>query len=410
MGSPLGLEPCYADAAKAYRQQMAGSFEATSLPAPANRAEPYWGKVATVLDEISHQIESAINKAEAAHQGAAADAGQRAMADVRPLIDSARVTAQGVQKQIGPAVGQMNNTFQSLPAPGQKLANGQDAIFDHPQKTWKDAPVVNLVFGDYDDKMSAYQATNQQAEQVMNAYQGRSQATIAQTPQFQSPPPPPGSNQPAPGTGMGNANSALAGSHGSGSSMHSGGGAAGAGSHLAGGAGGGSAHGWNPGGAAGTGAQGFGGGAAGAGAGDALGGAGSAGPGFAGDLGIAGAGAGVGGAAGMASRGGAGVGRGFGGAARGGASAGGAKGGPGAGGRAGVGAGGGNAAENAGAGARGANAAGGRGAMGGPMSGARGGQGQGGEEQEHTRPSWLIETDDVFGDGVPRVAPPVLGE
>lgn len=43
------------------------------------------------------------------------------------------------------------------------------------------------------------------------------------------------------------------------------------------------------------------------------------------------------------------------------------------------------------------------------MSGARG-RGQGDEEQEHSRPSWLIETEDVFGEAVPRVAPAVFGD
>lgn len=58
-------------------------------------------------------------------------------------------------------------------------------------------------------------------------------------------------------------------------------------------------------------------------------------------------------------------------------------------------------------------AAGARGAAGmpgmpvGPMGGARGGRGQ--EDEVHKRPSWLIETRDIFGD-IQKVVPPVIGE
>jgi hypothetical protein len=42
-----------------------------------------------------------------------------------------------------------------------------------------------------------------------------------------------------------------------------------------------------------------------------------------------------------------------------------------------------------------------------PMVG--GGQGRGEKDTEHRRPSYLIETEDIWGDGR-RVAPPVIGE
>ncbi|MEV5540174.1 hypothetical protein AB0L13_25315 [Saccharopolyspora shandongensis] len=79
-----------------------------------------------------------------------------------------------------------------------------------------------------------------------------------------------------------------------------------------------------------------------------------------------------------------------------------------AGGRAGVGGLGAGAGAGAagGAGARGAGA--GRGAMGG-MGGA-GQRGQGTEDQEHERPSWLEEQDDIWMNDMPKTAPPVLGE
>jgi hypothetical protein len=73
-------------------------------------------------------------------------------------------------------------------------------------------------------------------------------------------------------------------------------------------------------------------------------------------------------------------------------------------------AGGAGAAETAagGAGARGAAGSSGRGGMGGM---GHGGKGKGGEDEEHQRPSWLIEPDpdDVFGT-TERTAPPVIGE
>jgi hypothetical protein len=47
----------------------------------------------------------------------------------------------------------------------------------------------------------------------------------------------------------------------------------------------------------------------------------------------------------------------------------------------------------------------GRGGVGGPMGGARG---RGEDDEEHQRPDYLIETEDVFGDER-RVAPPVIG-
>ncbi|GLZ38387.1 hypothetical protein [Actinokineospora sp. NBRC 105648] len=119
--------------------------------------------------------------------------------------------------------------------------------------------------------------------------------------------------------------------------------------------------------------------------------------------------------------GGAGGGRGFGGGAGGGAGGGGMAGGAegvrggvgkpggiGAGGASGVGA---LAAEHAAAGGRGgAAAAGGRGAPGAGGMGAGGGRGQGGEDEEHQRPSYLVEADpdEVFGTDE-MTAPPVIG-
>ncbi|WP_093414986.1 PPE domain-containing protein [Saccharopolyspora flava] len=130
------------------------------------------------------------------------------------------------------------------------------------------------------------------------------------------------------------------------------------------------------------------------GAGGAAGGAG--GFGLAGGLG-AGAGAGMGAGGKAGGVGGAGGGAGARGA------------GMGAGGRAGaggLGAGAGAGAAGAGAGGRGAA---GRGGMGGMGAGA-GRRGEGSEDDEHERPSWLEEQDDVWMNDMPKTAPPVLGE
>ncbi|WP_242582260.1 hypothetical protein [Amycolatopsis sp. 195334CR] len=45
------------------------------------------------------------------------------------------------------------------------------------------------------------------------------------------------------------------------------------------------------------------------------------------------------------------------------------------------------------------------------MGGAHGARGQGGEDEEHTRPSWLVEADPdaLFGTDE-RTMPPVIGE
>ncbi|GAA2332766.1 hypothetical protein GCM10009854_05130 [Saccharopolyspora halophila] len=142
---------------------------------------------------------------------------------------------------------------------------------------------------------------------------------------------------------------------------------------------------------------------AGAGVPGAGAGTGAGAPGAGGGVGVAG-GLGAGGAAGAGRGAGAGGARGLGAGG-----AGGARGaGMGAGGRAsagGLGSGAGGA--GAGAGAAGRGGAGGRGMMG---PGAGRGQGQGGDEEEHERPSWLEEQDDVWMNDMPKTAPPVLGE
>lgn len=131
-------------------------------------------------------------------------------------------------------------------------------------------------------------------------------------------------------------------------------------------------------------------------------------PGAWGAGGGAGAGAGGAGGAGVGRAGGAAAGRagGFGGGA-GGAGAGAL----GPGGRAGVGApgGAGGGAGGAAAGAGAASATGRGGMMGAGMGAGAARGAQGGDDQEHDRPSWLEENDDVWLDDMPKTAPPVFG-
>ncbi|GAA4841793.1 hypothetical protein GCM10025787_23680 [Saccharopolyspora rosea] len=122
-----------------------------------------------------------------------------------------------------------------------------------------------------------------------------------------------------------------------------------------------------------------------------------------GGVGGGGAGPGVVGIGGGATGGGSGVGGG--GRAGGGTGRGaGSSSGVGAGGRAGAGSSGG---AGAGAGAAGRSGSGARGGM----LGAGAGRGaKGGEDEDHERPTWLEEQDDVWFNDMPRTAPPVLGE
>jgi hypothetical protein len=85
---------------------------------------------------------------------------------------------------------------------------------------------------------------------------------------------------------------------------------------------------------------------------------------------------------------------------------GGAGGGPGAGGRAGAGGMGGGAAGGGAAG----GARGGAGAGAGGMGGGAGRGGEGGDDQEHERPSWLEEHDDIWMNDMPKTAPAVFGD
>ncbi|PKW15174.1 PPE domain-containing protein [Saccharopolyspora spinosa] len=81
----------------------------------------------------------------------------------------------------------------------------------------------------------------------------------------------------------------------------------------------------------------------------------------------------------------------------------------GAGGRAGVGGLGAAGGGGAGGGAGGAGSAAGRGGTGAGGMGAAGRRGQGSEDQDHERPGWLEEQDDIWLEDMPKTAPPVFG-
>ncbi|MEB3368778.1 hypothetical protein [Saccharopolyspora mangrovi] len=318
-------------------------------------------------------------------RGEAAEAGLNAAKPLQEWGTSFGQAAEGVGEAISRAGDAAASTKKSIEPPvGYDGTRGAIAsVF---------GPAGGLVDGAM--QMREQQEANQQARAVAEQiYAAGYQDVDASTPTLPPPvnplappPPPPGGETPGgPGTGTGSGSGSGSGSGYSGSAVGGGSGGGHSGSSPAQsssqwaspsptgpGAGGGTPPGMNP---------------------------GPNGPsaGFVGGM-PPGAGAGAGrGAGGMGGARGAGAGMGAGGKAGGGM---------GAGGRAGMG----GLGAGAGAGAAGAGA-GGRGAAGAPGAGAGAGQrGQGGEDDEHERPSWLEEQEDIWMDDMPKTAPPVFGE
>ncbi|WP_338603489.1 hypothetical protein [Saccharopolyspora sp. SCSIO 74807] len=401
------------------RANMAGDGNATSLPKALDDGAKEWAGVEKEFHELRAQIESAINKAEGAHEGKAADAAKASIGEITPHLDAAAETAKGVQKALTHQAEIQNKTFHQIPGEGDTLPNGREVQLDPPEKGWVENGGWDKTWylgwaSDYEERQEDFQATNDRAADAQRQYQNDTQSNLAGTPEFkpmEQPAPPP---QSAPGSGMPSANDAMAGtSMSSGPSMGGGEPAGNSSSWASGPSGGGVL----PGGAA-PGAA-----APPAGSGSAWA-PGALPPGvMRGPDGTlyrqnpqTGAwerqnpyngrwapapGGGPGGQGAGGARGGAGGGAG----AR---AGGGAGGGVGAGGRSGVGGVGGSPAAG-GAGAQGA-AAGARGGAGAPggMGGAQ--RGQQDDEQQHDRPTWLVEDEDVFTNDMRAVAPPVFGD
>ncbi|MGJ7909124.1 hypothetical protein ACOQFL_21905 [Actinopolyspora sp. H202] len=449
---------CYASQAKDIRANMAGTPDATQLPSPTSQGASSLEIAASKFRSIIQTVNSALGKAEEAHEGRAAEIAKASVAAVKPVVDNAAGFCETVQKSLDDQAGTQRKTFQDLPAEGGKLSDGRPAQMEPPEKNWaddsgvSDLPLMGWT-SDYEEKQERYRATNAEANSVMGRYTEQTTAATQGLPEFK---PPEDSNTDASrqaGYG-GSAGGAMAGSTfdnsvGSGGSGYSAPAAsssawtAGSGGSVGTGAAGGGSY-------APAGGSGVAGGSSisqPAGSGSAWvnpSGGGSAGSGSLPPGAVRGSDGtvyrqgpdggwqrqnpyngrwapapngppGVSGGSGSGARGGAG---GLGGGRAGGAGGlGGARGGyaggtgagePAAGGRSGTGSYGPRGGGSTVSGANGANAAaGGRGA---PMGGVGARQGDGGDEEEHDRPSWLVEDEDVFTNDMQRVAPPVLGE
>ncbi|SDR03418.1 Cell division septum initiation DivIVA, interacts with FtsZ, MinD [Actinopolyspora saharensis] len=422
---------CYISQALQLRANMAGSADAESLPSPVWKATERVRKSAEVFRDLSSEIDAALKKAEQAHTGRAAESANASIAEIKPIAENAAQTADEINTKLAEQNQNQHETFNTLPARGGRLSDGRATQMEPPDKNWAERNGVDNIPGlgwtsDYEDKQARFQATNDEAEQAMSRYNSQTANTTQAVPEFKPPDDSgrTGSDQGDYGQGAGEIMDGTSYGSGSGSAGTS---SAWASAPSGAGAGAGA-------GAAGSYAS------SGSNAAASPAGTGSAwstppgtvrGPD--GTLYRQGpdgswqrqnpyngrwAPAPQGPPGGAASGGGA---RGGGAAPRGGASAGGRAGGgfgprgsgsselaPG--GRSGTGSfgpkGSGTTPTTAGGGASG----GGRGN--GMMRGAGGAGGaqQGGEEEEHERPSWLMETEDVFTNDMQRVAPPVIGE
>lgn len=204
------LDMCYASSAKEYRKQMGGSPEAASLPAPTDEGVKKWENAAKAFEKMALDIEDTLRAAEAAHTGAAADAAKTSIAEIKPLTDSAAETSRGVKQALIDQNTYQREAFQALPVKDDPLPSGQGALLDPPQKGWVedwglDSNPVTGWMSDYEDRQQAYVDTNQQANQVMERYSQQTEGVIARLPEFQpadQPPPaaPPVSSYPTSST------------------------------------------------------------------------------------------------------------------------------------------------------------------------------------------------------------------
>ncbi|SFS43705.1 hypothetical protein [Saccharopolyspora flava] len=369
--------------------RLATQLKPSLNPEQIAKSGQAWEKLGNDIAEIFGDLDQ---KARAAAgdgmRGQAAEAGFNAAKPLqewgRAFGDSVRGTGLKIQ-EAGVAAEQTKASLQP-PAGYDSVRGGLSAAM---------GPSGMLI--DSTMQMREQKEADQQARQVAeNVYAKSYQAVDTSTPTFPPPvnplappPPPPGGDTPGgPGAGTG-----------SGSGSGTGGGGY-SGSSVGGGPGGGGYSGSAP---AQSSAQWASPSPAGPGAGGGMPpgmtpGQGGPAAGFAGAM-PPGAGAGAGrGAGGMGGARGAGAGMGAGGKAGAGM---------GAGGRSGMG---GLGAGSGSGGAAGAGA-GGRGAAGAPGAGAGAGRGKGGEEDnEHERPSWLEEQEDIWMDDMPKTAPPVFGE
>ncbi|WP_218161409.1 hypothetical protein [Saccharopolyspora kobensis] len=211
----MSMEPCYLSAAKEYRTQMGGAPDASALPSPTGNGAEQWGEVADDFQGLVGDVETALRKAETAHQGKAADAANASIAEVMPLAEAAANTSQGIRSAVQMQDDNQRHTFTSLPAQGETLPSGKEAVLDPPQKGWVedwglDSNPITGWMSDYEERQEAFAETNQQATDAMTQYRAQTEAAIAQMPEFkpadQPPPPPPQNSTPYPSTPSGYSN------------------------------------------------------------------------------------------------------------------------------------------------------------------------------------------------------------
>ncbi|MGI8307615.1 hypothetical protein [Saccharopolyspora hattusasensis] len=197
------LDMCYASSAKEYRKQMGGAPDAANLPTPSDEGIKTWENVAKSFDQMVTDIEDALRAAEAAHHGRAADAAKASIAEIKPFAEAAANTSRGVKAALEEQATYQREAFQSLPRQGDKLASGQEAVLDPPQKGWVedwglDSNPITGWMSDYEDRQQAYVDTNQQANTAMERYSAQTEGVLARMPEFQpadQPPPPPRQDQ-----------------------------------------------------------------------------------------------------------------------------------------------------------------------------------------------------------------------
>ncbi|MER7011204.1 hypothetical protein ABT324_07235 [Saccharopolyspora sp. NPDC000359] len=131
------------------------------------------------------------------------------------MAEAAAGTSQGIRKAVELQDANQRQTFTALPAQGETLPSGKEAILDPPEKGWVedwglDSNPITGWMSDYEDRQQAFAETNQQANDAMTQYRSQTEAAIAQMPEFkpadQPPPPPPQNSTPYPSTPSGYSN------------------------------------------------------------------------------------------------------------------------------------------------------------------------------------------------------------
>ncbi|WP_211841259.1 hypothetical protein [Saccharopolyspora antimicrobica] len=131
------------------------------------------------------------------------------------MAEAAANTSQGIRSAVQMQDDNQRHTFTSLPAQGETLPSGKEAILDPPEKGWVedwglDSNPITGWMSDYEERQEAFAETNQQASDAMTQYRAQTEAAIAQMPEFkpadQPPPPPPQNSTPYPSTPSGYSN------------------------------------------------------------------------------------------------------------------------------------------------------------------------------------------------------------